>query len=105
MMEKQTAVRASIDALPQDDKAKQSLLSKIYTYEIIDISLLELIETINAASDADLSGVAKTCRNNILKAIEQATRATETEIYVISGVVIFWQNLFSSFSLNLLKAF
>lgn len=85
MMEKQTAVRASIDALPQDDKAKQSLLSKIYTYEIIDISLLELIETINAASDADLSGVAKTCRNNILKAIEQATERQKQKYTSLVG--------------------
>ena len=85
MMEKQIAVRASIDALPQDDKAKQSLLSKIYTYEIIDISLLELIETINAASDADLSGVAKTCRNNILKAIEQATERQKQKYALLLG--------------------
>lgn len=85
MMEKQTAVRASIDALPQDDKAKQSLLSKIYTYEIIDISLLELIETINAASDADLSGVAKTCHNNILKAIEQATERQKQKYALLLG--------------------
>ena len=85
MMEKQTAVRASIDALPQDDKAKQSLLSKIYTYEIIDISLLELIETINAASDADLSGVAKTCRNNILTAIEQATERQKQKYALLLG--------------------
>ena len=85
MMEKQTAVRASIEALPQDDKTKQSLLSKIYTYEIIDISLLELIETINAASDADLSGVAKTCRNNILKAIEQTTERQKQKYTSLVG--------------------
>lgn len=85
MMEKQTAVRASIDALPQDDKAKQSLLSKIYTYEIIDISLLELIETINAASDADLSGVSKTCRNNILTAIEQTTERQKQKYTSLVG--------------------
>ena len=85
MMEKQTAVRASIDALPKDDKARQSLLSKIYTYEIIDISLLELIETINAASDADLSGVAKTCRNNILKAIEQTTERQKQKYTSLVG--------------------
>lgn len=72
MVGEQKKVRESIEALSIDTNAKLDLQSKIYTYEIVDVSLRELIANINDASEAELPMAVRACAQQLKTAIEKA---------------------------------
>ena len=70
---KQKEMQALIDTSSFDDNQKDSMSSKIFVYEIIDISIADFSNMINSTSNAaDMKQILNTYKNKLLKAIDNA---------------------------------
>lgn len=79
MKDKQIQVRSAISQLPIEEEAKQTLQSKIYTYEIIDVELLSLINIINAASEDNLQQAIASCQDKLQAALDTTVRKQKSK--------------------------
>jgi hypothetical protein len=69
-----------IDTSSFDDNQKDSMSSKIFVYEIIDISIADFSNMINSASNsADMKQILNTYKNKLLKAIDNAANKQITK--------------------------
>lgn len=77
---KQKEMQILIDTSSFDDNQKDSMSSKIFVYEIIDISIADFSNMINSASNsADMKQILNTYKNKLLKAIDNAANKQITK--------------------------
>lgn len=70
---KQNEIQSAIDTSSLDENQKDSLSSKVFVYEIIDINIYELSNMINTAKSADdTNKVISLYKDKLLTAIDKA---------------------------------
>ena len=70
---KQNEIQSAIDTSSLDENQKNSLSSKVFVYEIIDINIYELSNMINTAKSADdTNKVISLYKDKLLTAIDKA---------------------------------
>lgn len=75
MEEKQQVIRSIIQSASIDDSIKDSLLSKIFIYEVVDIKISTLSSLVNEANDlSTIQHNLDFCKNELINSIELACK-------------------------------
>lgn len=87
MEKNQKEVYAAIDSSPFSMRQKDELSSMIFTYEVIDINLSDLMSLINSASSiADIQHKLNIFKSRFLKAIDTAANNQEKKYRSLIGL-------------------
>lgn len=87
MEKNQKEVYAAIDSSPFSMRQKDELSSRIFTYEVIDINLSDLMSLINSASSiADIQHKLNIFKSRFLKAIDTAANNQEKKYRSLIGL-------------------